>query len=198
MLRQNLLRRAAQAGVRAKIAGSDEGSGGEQSSFGRIQSGVAAAYLGLPEEAYGRLRVMAVKRSMIASLITSHEPNGEIFNADGNGGIPQIVNTMLLQSRILPQETESRAAKIRAEIILLPALTKAWPAGKVTGLSARGGFEMDCAWQDGRLTEAVIRSKRGGSCRVACRDKHVTIDAVAGRSYRLDGDLNERPAAPSR
>jgi hypothetical protein len=66
------LRKAAQACVRAKIAGID--GGGEPSSFGRVQCGVAAAYLGMPEEAYGRLKVMAVKRSMCASLMTSHEP----------------------------------------------------------------------------------------------------------------------------
>ncbi len=90
------LRKAAQATVRAKIAGSD--GGGEQSSFGRIQCGVAAAFLGMAEEAYGRLKAMAVKRSMHPSLITSHEPNADILNADGNGGIPQIVNAMLLQS----------------------------------------------------------------------------------------------------
>lgn len=130
------LRKAAQASVRAKIAGSD--GGGEQSSFGRVQCGVAAAYLGMAEEAYGRLQVMAVKQSMTPSLITSHEPNGGILNTDGNRGIPQIANTMLLSSR-------------PGRIDLLPALPKSWPSGKVTGLPARGGFEVDMEWKDGNL-----------------------------------------------
>ena len=108
--------------MRAKIAGSDDG--GEQSSFGRVQAGVSAAYLGMAEEAYGRLKVMAVKRSMNPSLITSHEPNAGIFNTDGNGGIPQIVNTMLVFSR-------------PGRIDLLPALPNEWPAGKVKGLRPR-------------------------------------------------------------
>jgi hypothetical protein len=129
------LREAAQATVRSKIAASDRaGKGDQQSSFGRIQAGVSAAYLGMAEEAYGRLKVMAVKRSMNTSLITSHEPNGGIFNTDGNGGIPQIVSTMLVFSR-------------PGRLDLLPALPKAWPKGEISGILARGQITINrLAW----------------------------------------------------
>jgi hypothetical protein len=184
-----VLRKAAQASVRAKIAGSDSDSEGEQSSFGRVQSGVAAAYLGMREEAYGRLKVMAVKQSMTTSLITSHEPNGDIFNTDGNGGIPHIVNTMLLQSHVRTEKKESQVSKFNFEINLLPALPNEWPNGKVTGLCARGGFEVNCTWRNGGLTEVTILSKRGGSCRICYRNKMITLDTMAGQSYRLNGEL---------
>ena len=141
-----VLRAAAQATVKEKNAASDRaGKGDEQSSFGRMQSGVSAAYLGMAEEAYGRLSVMAVKRSMRPSLITSHEPNGGVFNADGNGGIPQIVNTMLLFSR-------------PGQIDLLPALPAAWPSGSVKGLRARGNFTVDIEWREGKVTSYRIAS----------------------------------------
>ena len=154
------LREAAQASVRAKIAGSD--AGGEQSSFGRIQCGVAAAHLGMAEDAYGRLQVMAVKRSMTPSLITSHEPNAEIFNTDGNGGIPRIVNMMLLA------DTSDR-------IDLLPALPKEWPNGKITGIRARGNLTVDVEWHDGKVTSYRISSPEPRQLEIRANAKTRTI-----------------------
>jgi alpha-L-fucosidase 2 len=54
----------------------------------------------------------------------------------------------------------------QGRIRLLPALPEMWPGGKVRGLRARGGFEVDMAWKDGKLTEATIASKAGGLCRI--------------------------------
>ncbi len=52
------------------------------------------------------------------------------------------------------------------EIDLLPALPTAWREGRVTGLRARGGFEVDVTWRDGRLERAEIRSVGGRATRV--------------------------------
>ena len=167
------LRKAAQASVRVKIAGSD--GGGEQSSFGRIQCGVAAAFLGMPEEAYGRLQVMAVKRSMNPSLITSHEPNGQIFNTDGNGGIPQIVNTLLVQSRDRAASPDSQGSNLKFEIDLLPALPLAWPSGKVSGLRARGGFFVDIEWKDRKVIAYRITAVEAKPVRVRVNGEVKTL-----------------------
>lgn len=49
---------------------------------------------------------------------------------------------------------------------LLPALPDAWREGSVKGLQARGAFTVDMAWTDGRLQQATIVSKIGGTLRL--------------------------------
>ena len=75
-------------------------------------------------------------------------------------------------------------------IKLLPALPKAWPNGYVGGLRARGGFEVDMHWKDGKLTRAVIRSLLGNKCKVRYGEKMVNLKTKSGKSYRFDGSLN--------
>jgi alpha-L-fucosidase 2 len=73
------------------------------------------------------------------------------------------------------------------EISLLPALPKAWGAGSVTGLRARGGFVVDESWKDGKLVEAVVHSTVGGSCRVRAAEtiSPTQFGTVAGQSYTI-------------
>jgi alpha-L-fucosidase 2 len=98
------------------------------------------------------------------------------FQIDGNFGGAAGVAEMLLQSHA-------------GEVHLLPALPKAWPTGTVRGLRARGGFEVDMAWKEGKLTRAALRAGIAGSCKVRYGDKTAEFDAVAGREYVLDGEL---------
>jgi alpha-L-fucosidase 2 len=57
---------------------------------------------------------------------------------------------------------------------LLPALPTAWPNGSVKGLRARGGYEVDLAWKDGRLTSYSVRSDIQRTCRVLYAGKTFT------------------------
>jgi alpha-L-fucosidase 2 len=45
---------------------------------------------------------------------------------------------------------------------LLPALPDAWPTGRVQGIRARGGLEIDLAWENGRATAAVLKATVDG------------------------------------
>ena len=102
------------------------------------------------------------------NLFDSHPP----FQIDGNFGATAGFCEMLVQSHA-------------GQIHLLPALPKAWPTGKVTGLRARGGFVVDMNWDSGRLTQAVIHSRSGLRCKVVCGEQSWEFDTTIGESHPL-------------
>jgi alpha-L-fucosidase 2 len=96
------------------------------------------------------------------------------FQIDANFGVPAAIAEMLLQSQ--PDKIQ-----------LLPALPDAWKNGKVAGLRARGGFQVDMAWQNGKLISATIHSDAGEPCSVSYSGKTVDIKIKKGASVTING-----------
>ncbi len=107
------------------------------------------------------------------NLFGAHPP----FQIDSNFGATAGIAEMLLQSHA----TSADGVQV---IQILPALPAAWNSGSVSGLRARGGFEVDLEWRAGRLVSAVVRSRAGRSCELRYGGEIRRISPARGESYR--------------
>jgi alpha-L-fucosidase 2 len=107
----------------------------------------------------------------------------EPFQIDGNFGGPTGLIEMLLQSHASGSPSDALISAnhpgTTANITrLLPALPKAWPNGSFRGLRARGGLEVDLAWQNGKATTATLKASCDYTHRIAA-PKGQTIASVS-------------------
>ena len=99
--------------------------------------------------------------------------------------------------------TEMLVQSHEGVIDLLPAVPNEWGTGRFDGVRVRGGFELNMAWKDKKITTVEIHSLAGKLCRINAGNgyeitqdgKEITVsetedgslefDTIAGQTYLL-------------
>ena len=102
------------------------------------------------------------------NLFDAHPP----FQIDGNFGGVAGVCEMLMQSR-------------DGVIELLPAIPETWSEGKVSGLCARGGYEVSFEWKGGYVRDCQIKSRQGGNVTLLYNGQQKTIKFKANQTQNI-------------
>ncbi len=109
------------------------------------------------------------------NLFDAHPP----FQIDGNFGGTSGILEMLLQSQL-------------GKIELLPALPDALSKGSVSGIIARGGFELSFDWENSKIQTVKVTSKKGQPCKLAYDGKEIEFETEVGKTYTFDTFLNKK------
>lgn len=110
-----------------------------------------------------------LKKMILKNLFGSHPP----FQIDANFGFTAGVAEMLVQSHC-------------GYIKVLPALPTEWHMGEITGLVARGNFEVSVKWQDCKLKEGKIKSNLGGICKLCYDGKVMLVQDADGNELETE------------
>jgi alpha-L-fucosidase 2 len=117
-----------------------------------------------------------LKKQITPNLFDLHPPH--IFQIDGNLGVTAGIAEMLIQSH--------EPGIIR----LLPALPDGWKTGNVSGLKARGNYEVGMKWEYGNLVEANVQAIKGGKTKIVYNTQEIELNLEAGEIRKIDIDPN--------
>jgi len=128
------------------------------------------ARFGEGEHAHAILRTLMGPQRSYPNLFDAHPP----FQIDGNFGGAAGILEMLVQSW-------------GGEILLLPALPKAWPSGRLRGLKARGGITIELAWRRARIVSLRLQGPPGAQVVLRHRGKLTNVRLDGQGHFRSEG-----------
>ena len=113
------------------------------------------------------------------NLFDAHPP----FQIDGNFGGTAGVCEMLMQSSVHNSQFTIHNSQFTIE--LLPACPEAWKDGKVSGLCARGGYEVSFEWKGGKVRNCSIKSKTNSTVTLLYNGQQKTVKLKAGQTQNV-------------
>jgi alpha-L-fucosidase 2 len=72
------------------------------------------------------------------------------------------------------------------KIYLLPALPDAWAQGAISGICARGGFEVSMKWENNQLSASTILAKTDGKTTLEYKGKQKEIELKKGEKVEIN------------
>lgn len=147
-----------------------------ESAHGLIHVALMAARLHDTKKVAVNLVRFAKRRYVYGGLVTSHNPNHDVYNLDSVLSLPRLLVEMVAFSQ--PGRLE-----------LLPACPADFPAGKLDGIRIHGGHKLDVAWKDGKLASATLHAGKDETLAVLCAGAEKQVALKAGETIDLAAAL---------
>ena len=137
--------------------------------YRKLLTAVAPEHSNYPNYSYGG--------GTYPNLFDAHPP----FQIDGNFGGTAGVCEMLMQS----QQQTANSKQPGTVIELLPALPEVWKDGAVSGLCARGGYEVSFEWKDAKVRTCSIKARKNGTVTLLYNGQQKTFKLKAGQTMPI-------------
>ena len=142
------------------------------SAHGLLHLALQAVRIGDMDKVVKNLDRFSRRYYVYDGLVTSHDPNHQIYNLDAILSLPRLFMEMLVYTE-------------PGKIELLPAWPKEYADGQLKGVRVFGGHTLDISWKDGELVDAVLYAAQDGPYEILYRDKTKQLELHKGETYQI-------------
>lgn len=142
------------------------------SAHGLIHVALQAVRLGDIDKVKTNLDRFSRRHYLYDGLVTSHDPEHQVYNLDAVLSIPRLLMEMLVYTE-------------KGKIELLPAWPCDYADGSIKGIKIYGGHTLDITWKAGKLIEAVLYARQNERYEVVCGDVRRHVQLHKGKTYHF-------------